>query len=150
VDRERRQWWAAATGIGFAVLIIAFDRWRGSLGYPTSWLGALLVGAGLSALIVVWGLADVRARQAAIRADRATRNSRSVSYVFDDQGISVRSEHSESRMQWSGIAAVDETPTHVLMMHNLTQGWILPRRLLSAEQVESLRALVREHVESGA
>jgi hypothetical protein len=136
--------------LGFAAMCVAIgavlflsDRWRGPAVSSTTWLAVLLVGAGLAALFVIFYQAEQKAASFVILADADARTPRRATYLFDAEGVRRLDEQRDGLLRWAAIAGLDETDKHLFVMHSLTAGWIFPKRLLAASELDAVRELVR-------
>ena len=144
---RRRVWiWLSFVAIGLAIGLGAI--WQ-RLSLATV-VGVYVVSIGFAVLNAVFQWLDIRDQIETMTADADARGPRQLAFDFSPEGVRYRAADREGRVAWSLVAGLDETPEHIFVMHGIAQGWILPRRLLSTRQLETLRELVREHVASGA
>jgi hypothetical protein len=73
------------------------------------------------------------------------------SYELTNIGVVVVSPHVEATTQWSGVTAVEETPTHLFLFVDRCGGFIIPKRFFNAaSQAAEFRNFAQGHVRSAA
>jgi hypothetical protein len=60
------------------------------------------------------------------------------------------SRHFETSMSWSAVRELRETPSHLFLMTDTTQGYILPKRFLGDDAaIWALRSLIAQRITMG-
>ncbi|WP_433343793.1 YcxB family protein [Micromonospora sp. CA-111912] len=118
---------AAVGAIGFAV------SWGFAWGERLSPLWLSMVVAGLLSMLyspwVRW-----RARR------RSSRYAVEGAYDITDDNIMMRSGSESGGIAWDGVAEVRDTPEFWIVYVGRMPATVIPRRLMSAEDAETLRA----------
>ncbi|GIJ30445.1 hypothetical protein Vqi01_56070 [Micromonospora qiuiae] len=117
----------AAGVIGFA----ASPRFRWAEQASSLWM-AMVVGGLLSMLFMPW--VRWRARR------RSSRYAVEGAYDITDDNIMMRSGSESGGIAWDGVAQVRETPEFWIVYVARMPATVIPRRLMSAEDAETLRA----------
>jgi hypothetical protein len=92
----------------------------------------LVVGGLLSTLYSPW--VRSRARR------RSSRYAVEGGYDITDENIMMRSGSESSGIAWDGVAQVKDTPEFWIVYVGRMPATVIPRRLMSAEDAETLRA----------
>lgn len=93
---------------------------------------AMVVGGLLSLLYSPW--VRLRARR------RSSRYAVEGSYDITDDNIMMRSGSESGGIAWDGVAQVRDTPEFWIVYVGQMPATVIPRRLMSAEDAETLRA----------
>ncbi|MCO1597447.1 YcxB family protein [Micromonospora sp. RHAY321] len=99
------------------------------------WL-AMIVGGVLSMLYSPW--VRLRARR------RSSRYAVEGAYDITDDNIMMRSGSESGGIAWDGVAQVRDTPDFWIVYVGRMPATVIPRRLMSAEDAETLRAFMAE------
>jgi hypothetical protein len=67
-------------------------------------------------------------------------------FAFSDEGVQVKSAHSETRLEWPAFRKACETLGHVFLFIDQRMAYAVPKRSLTPEQEASLIALLRAHL----
>jgi hypothetical protein len=93
--------------------------------------------------IMLWG-------QGWVDALRQRRNDSSLQYpiqhILNAHGLRVRKKTSEVALRWKAMVRVTETPEFMLFFYSHGKAYYLPKRAISAGQLDELRALIRANV----
>ena len=73
-----------------------------------------------------------------------------INYRFSSEGIDVSAAQSHGHMNWQGIVNAYETKHNFLLFISKNQMYTIPRRCLDAEQINSFRSLLKDHLSSRA
>jgi hypothetical protein len=92
----------------------------------------LVVGGLLSMLYAPW--VRLRARR------RSSRYAVEGAYDITDDNIMMRSGSESGGIAWDGVARVEDTPEFWIVYVGRMPATVIPRRLMSAEDAETLRA----------
>ncbi|WP_433527977.1 YcxB family protein [Micromonospora sp. CA-263727] len=121
----------AVGAIGFAV-----SR-RHAWGEQISPLWMAMVVGGLLAMLY-WPWVRLRARR------RSGRYAVEGAYDITDDNIMMRSGSESGGIAWDGVAQVRDTPEFWIVYVGRMPATVIPRRLMSAEDAETLRAFMAE------
>lgn len=66
--------------------------------------------------------------------------------IFDGDGITSRTETASTQVRWGAIGRLDETAGHLFFISGLTGGFMVPKRALTGDDAERLRALAAAHI----
>ena len=124
------------------VAVVAIIGWRWHEGRDPKLLG--IIGALLIAALV-WGR-DPTKRIARRIYDALPEQDRQVVLRCDDEGIHLQSGESSTLVNWSEVARVLEARNSFLIFASRTSAQIVPKRVLTTEQVSTLRRLIQRHV----
>ncbi|MEU1688969.1 YcxB family protein [Micromonospora sp. NPDC005707] len=122
---------AAVGAIGFAVS--RGFTWGDKV---SSLCTALVAGGLLSMLYAPW--VRWRARR------RSGRYAVEGAYDITDDNIMMRSGSESGGIAWDGVAQVRDTPDFWIVYVGRMPATVIPRRLMSAEDAETLRAFMAE------
>ncbi|WP_433281501.1 YcxB family protein [Micromonospora sp. CA-244673] len=122
---------AAVGAIGFAVS--RGFTWGDKI---SSLCTALVAGGLLSMLYAPW--VRWRARR------RSGRYAVEGAYEITDDNIMMRSGSESGGIAWDGVAQVRDTPDFWIVYVGRMPATVIPRRLMSAEDAETLRAFMAE------
>jgi hypothetical protein len=143
---------------GFAVWVVRafpFARWAlGALAalwvfdarIPVfSGIAGVLAGAGMAVMMgsVLKWTTRRRHANARMRAPSLFGNARTL--VVSDQGLDGRSEGASGRTEWSRVKGFGETGSHLFIMLDDVVGYPVPKRDLTATQIEELRSELERH-----
>jgi hypothetical protein len=95
---------------------------------------AMIVGGLLSMLYAPW--VRLRARR------RSGRYAVEGAYDITDDNIKMRSGSESGGIAWDGVAEVRDTPEFWIVYVGPVPATVIPRRLMSAEDAETLRAFM--------
>jgi len=117
------------------ILVAAFDPYG-----PVAWVvGLQLAGlygfVGLNMLAHRWVMAVSRA---------APISQRPVTWRLSAEGFVVSAEGLESRVRWTLVAAAFEEKDRWIFALTPNSNFILPLRVLDADQIETIRAIVAD------
>ncbi|MET7833789.1 YcxB family protein [Micromonospora sediminicola] len=132
--RLRRFGWIGAVlaAVGALGLVVARTSGWGDR-FTTLWL-ALLVGGVLSMLYAPWVRWRARRRSAGYAVEGG--------YDITDDNIMMRSGSESGGIAWDGVARVEETPEFWIVYVGRMPATVIPRRLMSAGDDETLRAFM--------
>lgn len=140
VAMSRKTYWFL---FGLWLLVALFSVWL-------NW-GALLRGSssdrvavfvpaaicGLIFLLIGWGSPRYRAGRMILRE---------VTWTFSEQGVHLASNVSTADLRWEAFLKYRETPKGFLLFVQKSMAQFIPKRALTAEQVDDLRAVLVAHV----
>lgn len=118
-------------------------------------VGIYLINHGLSVAGWIWlvlsavlGIAVYEVPRNQVR--RSLRSNPSaegeVTYVLDDKGTVATFATGESRLDWRAYIKYKETGTMFLLFFSPSRYASIPKRAMSAEQIEELRGLLKARV----
>jgi hypothetical protein len=105
--------------------------------------------AVVASLIASWLGQWVLRRSAADAVARSPSANLVWRWSFDADGIAFDNALQSNRLDWRAIKAVQEETDRYLFLVTPMNNPVLPKRLLSPEQIESLQALIAEVRASG-
>ncbi|WP_326560102.1 YcxB family protein [Micromonospora sp. NBC_01796] len=97
---------------------------------------ALVVAGLLSMLYLPWVRLRARRRSGGYAVEGA--------YDITDDNIMMRSGSESGGIAWDGVARVSDTPEFWIVYVGRMPATVIPRRLMSAEDAETLRAYMAE------
>ena len=101
----------------------------------------------LAILIVFWAVLLLSPVWQVKRLFRKNPDShRPTKVEMDDESIRTRSADSESTMRWTKFVSFVESEKSFLLYPSAMGFNILPKRVLTSEQIEQLRTLIARHV----
>lgn len=124
------------------VAVVAVIGWRWHEGRDPRLLtvvGVLLIAA------LVWGR-DPTKRIAKRIYDALPIQERQVSLSCNDEGVRLQSGDSSTLVTWPEVARVLEARKSFLVFASRTNAQIVPKRVLTTEQVIAFRELAKHHV----
>ena len=130
----RRQWPIAIAGVAIVGLL-------GLMLQVPFWYVVALVYA-----VLVWLLTEFRVRRLAAAQAKAAALNGDTRYAFSDEGIHCESKHGQSRYGWAALARAYEGAETVFLVFPNTFAMCLPYRVMTAEQLGELRALVKRQL----
>ncbi|MEV6810853.1 YcxB family protein [Micromonospora sp. NPDC051296] len=123
---------AALTAVG----AIGFAASRGfAWGEQTSPLWITMIMGGLLSMLY-WPWIRLRARR------RSSRYAVKGHYDITDDNIMMGSGSESGGIAWDGVTQVRDTPEFWIVYVGQTPATVIPRRLMSAEDAETLRAFM--------
>jgi YcxB-like protein len=128
---------------GFWLLFAVFSAWmNGSAmlrGSASQRFAAFLpvASCGLIFLIIAWVSPRYRASRMLLRE---------VSWTFSDEGVHLVSNVSKADLRWEAYLKYRETRKGFLLFVQKGMAQFIPKRALTAEQRNDLRALLASHV----
>jgi hypothetical protein len=125
---------AALAAVGAIGLAVSAGLARGDRIVPLCL--ALVVAGVLSMLYSPW--VRMRARR------RSSRYAVEGAYDITDDNIMMRSGSESGGIAWDGVARVRDTPDFWIVYVGRMPATVIPRRLMSAEDAETLRAFMAE------
>ncbi|MEV1142354.1 YcxB family protein [Micromonospora sp. NPDC049799] len=134
--RLRRYGYVGAVLVAIGVISFAVSRgfaWGDRIS-PISM--AMVVGGLLSMVYSPW--VQWRARR------RSSRYAVEGAYDITDDNIMMRSGSESGGIAWDGVARVADTPEFWIVYVGGMPATVIPRRLMSAEDAETLRAFMAE------
>ena len=122
------------------VVDLALLGWAAMLGANLSFIFAIL-------LVLAFTLSLPRlVRRTAVRIMRRDAAWRSThQWTISDDGVLVVRPNADSRLGWGGVQRVIETADSFMFYPQTLQFMLLPKRFLTPEQVERVRALAEAH-----
>jgi hypothetical protein len=96
----------------------------------------LVVGGVLAMLFAPWVRWRARRRSSGYAVDGA--------YDITDENIMMRSGAESGGIAWDGVTRVEDTPEFWIVFVGRMPATVIPRRLMSAEDAETLRAFMAE------
>lgn len=122
---------AALGVVGFAI-----SRVFGLGGQLSPLYSAMLIGGVLSMLYLPWVRSRARRRSSgyAVEGD----------YDITDDNIMMRSGSESGGIAWDGVERVADTPEFWIVYVGRLPATVIPRRFMSAEDAETLRAFMAE------
>jgi len=103
----------------------------------------LAVSAGIG--IAVYEVPRVRIRRS-LTSNPSSQGE--IVYVFDDSGSVVTFPTGESRLNWNAYTKYKETGTTFLLFFDRHRYALIPKRVMSAEQIGEFRRLLRANITS--
>lgn len=136
--------WLVAVGgvllIGLGLYAAMARGWDWSVGLPWMVLGSI-------ASVYLPLLLHFRTR----REYRSPKNAALYAkhtLVIDDSGVSVTTAHATGHNDWSAYVEVAETPHLFILMVGKRQGQVIPKAMLTAAQIQTLREMIRNNIPS--
>ena len=100
---------------------------------------APIVGCGIIFLLVAWWSPRYRARRMILRE---------VTWTLGDEGVHLASNVSKADLRWEAFLKYRETPKGFLLFVQKSTAQFIPKRALTEEQANDLRALLSAHVKA--
>ena len=142
VAMGRKTYWFL---FGLWLLLAAFSVWmngtamlRGS-GSQRFAASLPVVGCGIFFLLICWVSPRYRARRMILRE---------VTWTFTDGGVHLASNVSSSDLRWEAFLRYRETRDGFLLFVQKGVAQFIPKRVLTTEQTDDLRVLLRSHVKA--
>ncbi|MBX3270634.1 MAG: YcxB family protein [Sandaracinaceae bacterium] len=107
-------------------------------------LGAGGLVAALVAIVAVWALSG-----ATRHLDRRLDDAREVHLDVSEEAFAIRDRSASLRVAWPLVIAWRETQDALLVYADASRFHVLPKRLLSREEITVLRRLLEERVPPG-
>jgi hypothetical protein len=123
-------------GLLFLVGIFLIDHGLALAGWI--WLA---VSAGIG--IAVYEVPRFQIRQG-LKSNPSSQGE--IVYVFDDRGCVVTFATGESRLDWNAYTKCKETGTSFLLFFSPHRYALIPKRVMSAEQIEEFRGLLKTKI----
>jgi hypothetical protein len=134
--RLRRYSYVGAVLVAVGAIGLALSRGLGWGERASPLWVALVVGGVLSMLYLPWVRSRARRRSGGYAVEGA--------YEITDDNIMMRSGSESGGIAWDGVARVQDSPDFWIVYVGRMPATVIPRRLMSAEDAETLRAyLVR-------
>jgi len=129
----------------YPALILFLAIWT-LLENPSDWKRPV-GGLALAAALVFLPLAYSRWRW--VRQFRASRSwSGPTTLIFDDNGVELRGEGTQSRTSWTQYRALGESSRFFTLNTSSKDLLVIPKSALSMLQIEELRSVVNAHLQT--
>ena len=136
--------YTCAYPVGFLAYAISVEAIAGDI-MPPFLMSGFLFGA-----LVVWFLGQWAVRRASIGAMRKSpAGDLAWDWSIDREGIAFTNGLQNNTIDWRAMRAVREESDRILFLVTPANNPVLPKRLLTADQLAELRTLVAEVTASG-
>ena len=137
--------WTVRLGVGFTVLVLATGA-TGLILAPHSDAFRNLIP--LYIVFILWTIifwaSPYRSARSQFRGSRAAKAL--ITLNVTDAGLQFRSQHTDSKVDWSAYVKWLEEKTIFALFPNPKIFIVIPKRAFTVNQVSEFRELLREHV----
>ncbi len=134
-NRKLKAWFDV--GLGLAAIVCGSVLWY-SHGYSASWLS--LIGAGLFVFLMLW-LINYHIPVTRFRQEPKFKDEYQL--TFSEAGINFKTNHFESKIDWSLYSKVRESDELYLLIYGRSLFTLIPKRAFAnAKQQETFRKII--------
>ncbi len=143
--KSRLIWMPVLLVIVFPAIMLAFDLLQGDTAWFMMLIATLVIAVVLAVLMTLINVFSIRhAAKKQFQSSKAMQAQSGI--VIDGSGIQESSEYGSSVVKWEDVLKAAESVTAVYIYFSHLQAVLIPKRLITPDEDEALRGLVKDHL----